>query len=1379
MTSAGPIDVGIFIALKEEFIEFYKRIEDNCEVVRNSHTGNYYYLFQYQSPADSKHQYRCVATLAGEVGANKAGLITQRLITDWEPNTLVMMGIAASLDKDVRLGDVVVASQVDAYLENSKAVKADAYDGFSFTLGGEVYRNTANLINYVRNFEFVHANSFRSWLQSCSKELRELVDGEVLGDLVSKGLVREPVQLFDGHLASGSTVGAAEAFTRWLKTRDRKYLALEMEAAGLMSAVYESTLIKETLILRGISDYGDERKAELDAVKGGGLRRYAMRNVLGLLWNFFELKAFPHSPPVDSLKEITRYGISHFVINKDKVKTEAEASSEADVREGLIAYLKAMVELPNRDTQPYLSGRTMTDLYVPPQVFKREDKNLLMAALSRRPISLLDEQYGHFYRNDKEESVSWAGEYEHIERAVILGRPGEGKTLLSQMTLRTISQASLNELEQHLKKPEEIRVPIYVRMAEVASHGLTKAIQDGVSNALNALTPDEVDPALIEFFIDSLFTERCWLFLDAMDEVPASAKLKATLEPLRDSRCHIIITSRPYGYDHYRLPFSTITHYQLAPLTPYLREEFINKWFGVDKAGRGRVLERVNANSRFADLTLNPLLLSLTCTAAENNALTPSTRRVDLYRMVLRAFISGGWVFDDDPLIPLTVRILRHVAWDLFSPNPTRNIFSDDQWLNTINAAIKLEGENLVGSKVLADLQDRGIIVMPAPGLRSFLHRTFLEFLAAEELSHRDRVDALKELDRFLWQRNSNGGYRWQPAAAEMICFLAGGSEDPNPLLRKLLEVDKNLETLSRPILLLASKTLIDCDPLKVDPAIYDEILGQVLKSQPANLTDSAMDDVIDSLPLDGLIRVVLHHEHDRLRVKGVTALHAFSSERLVEIFVKAIQDKCYKVRYIAATALFRLAARDTVTLLMQNLRQNNWYLCAPLLNALAQEMSFTDLTSWNWEPNEDELAEARDKGQAAIHALRPYDWEMTLALGKILLPEVDQEAIVKGADGDHQSPQIIPRGLVFFLIDSGDASGAGFMIVKRLYAEDVFLPLEAFDTSGEHPSLAPLLESKAKVTQLAQKFRPDNSGNFDKSELELLLQLAQSNLWTMRYVAASELGRATEKTALNELIRLRDDPSAAVRYAAAGSLLRSSAIPEAAEAVAEIALSSDPSTNSSVLLSFLNLESFADRIQVKVVVYDEDAAESKKETSPEPEAAEAASLRAANKNASTDERYDALGSLSTLDCEAAVPTLVRILSDTGEALQLRRRAVQVLTGMNCEGALDSLISITADRQEPPALRSDALDAALSLDYTRCEQLLIKVATDQDEPLNLRRQAAVKLRDFRIESALDPLAAEIMKLFKGEFVPWQIFDAFYVIARDKGVAGFVRTPVEE
>jgi len=297
-----PIDIGIIIALKEEFAEFHKHIKDWCNPVPDEKM-QYYYYFDYPNTNTDK-KYRCVATFIGDMGHTKAALRTKELVERCNPNTIVMLGIAGGISNDVMVGDVVTATQVDCYLENSKAVEKDDDIGFDFELSGEVYRPSNDIINLVKNLEYVYGTQFQKCIDSCANEIQNLIPPNIYSELISNNLIREKVFVCDGHVASGPTVGTAKAFIKWLKKRDRKYLALEMESGGMMTAVYQEIDPKKTLILRGISDYADERKNELDELNKGGLRRYAMYNAIQLLWCILNTYKLPMIED-DSDKSIT------------------------------------------------------------------------------------------------------------------------------------------------------------------------------------------------------------------------------------------------------------------------------------------------------------------------------------------------------------------------------------------------------------------------------------------------------------------------------------------------------------------------------------------------------------------------------------------------------------------------------------------------------------------------------------------------------------------------------------------------------------------------------------------------------------------------------------------------------------------------------------------------------------------------------------------------------------------------------------------------------------------------------------------------------------------------------------------------------------------
>ncbi|WP_169800712.1 AAA family ATPase [Archangium gephyra] len=285
------MDLGIVIALKEEFRVFRELLPSGLRAERDEKTGQFDYTF---TLSGSPHS--CVVSFIGEMNPENAALHTERLLSRWNPRTVVMLGIAAGLHQDVRVGDVVVASQVDNYLASAKALPGSAPGSFEFSLGGTVFQGDHDFITRVRNLEFAEREAFISWHQLCQESLAKHVPEQARTELVRQRLIRAEPELLDVHLASGPVVGAAQEFTRWLREkRDRNLKALDMESAGLMASAFKRVEPTRTLVIRGISDYGDERKITLDALGEGALRRHAMHNATTLLWILLRSGVLPSS----------------------------------------------------------------------------------------------------------------------------------------------------------------------------------------------------------------------------------------------------------------------------------------------------------------------------------------------------------------------------------------------------------------------------------------------------------------------------------------------------------------------------------------------------------------------------------------------------------------------------------------------------------------------------------------------------------------------------------------------------------------------------------------------------------------------------------------------------------------------------------------------------------------------------------------------------------------------------------------------------------------------------------------------------------------------------------------------------------------------------
>lgn len=283
-TLQRPLDLGVVVALPEELREFLQLAGRNTPHYDANLDS---YLFE-------RGPYRCTATLVGDMGEAHATRVTERLIALWDPGSVVVVGIAAGVHDDLRVGDVHVAPQAVEYMQDAKAA-ATASGGFTIVPGAPAYRADYALLAAVRRFEFSESASYRRWLNDGHIDLEALVpDASARDRLFASDLVRrDPRLLADGHVATGPVVGASAAFSAWIRTHDRNIKALEMESAAVLLAAQTRSAPKRALAIRGISDYGDDRKQALDGIGGGTLRRYAMRNAVRLLLALLDAGSWP------------------------------------------------------------------------------------------------------------------------------------------------------------------------------------------------------------------------------------------------------------------------------------------------------------------------------------------------------------------------------------------------------------------------------------------------------------------------------------------------------------------------------------------------------------------------------------------------------------------------------------------------------------------------------------------------------------------------------------------------------------------------------------------------------------------------------------------------------------------------------------------------------------------------------------------------------------------------------------------------------------------------------------------------------------------------------------------------------------------------------
>lgn len=265
MPAKPRFDLGIVVPLAEE-LGYVLEVAPIVRTIRAD--GAFFYVLDF-GPVTA------IAHLLGGMGLLAAQHGTQKLLDHADVGLLVMLGTAGALDDDLAIGDVAIATEVNEYLANSKAETAD--DGYQLRHSGQHWPLDFGLKQTVANFEFASRKTYRGWQTDASTYYGGL-------DIPDKETVcSSPPALHCGNIASGNVVVAAKAFADEVKRVDRKFIAIDMEAAGFAHAASSRVHPVPHLVVRGISDRGDENKKKLDKTSKNGWRRYCVRNATTLL----------------------------------------------------------------------------------------------------------------------------------------------------------------------------------------------------------------------------------------------------------------------------------------------------------------------------------------------------------------------------------------------------------------------------------------------------------------------------------------------------------------------------------------------------------------------------------------------------------------------------------------------------------------------------------------------------------------------------------------------------------------------------------------------------------------------------------------------------------------------------------------------------------------------------------------------------------------------------------------------------------------------------------------------------------------------------------------------------------------------------------------
>ncbi|MBA4063621.1 MAG: hypothetical protein C0501_07895 [Isosphaera sp.] len=438
---------------------------------------------------------------------------------------------------------------------------------------------------------------------------------------------------------------------------------------------------------------------------------------------------------------------------------------------------------------------------------------------------------------ERRERVAWKAVWPGARRAVIVGDPGEGKSVLAKHLLLELAGQGVAELDAGGKAVGELATPVFVRLADLAE---SADPDDAIRAAVQRVAPpgQPFSDALVTHVLETVKKSGV-LILDGFDEVPSSGHQRR-LDHLRAVAawpCRVVLTSRPYGYQRGGVPFPEVQEFELAPLADGPRAAFVAAWFRTSARPdwQARVQE-LAAGAGLQQMSRNAFLLTLLCAEAEVRDLPASARRPTLYRWIVLDLLRGAWRQDPPPIdendatLDVQLRVLRRACWHLLGPSPARYAFARDEWFDALEQA-GYSTER--AGALLNEWQARGVLLpllVQRHGETSrgwaFAHRSILEFLAAEHVAR--LPDPVAAINRYLWTPPPDGPETWEPDAQEFLPFLAGCMTDPSSLLSRMLELDAQLPDALYVMARLAGRCLTDIDADRLrPPGLLDQVLDR------------------------------------------------------------------------------------------------------------------------------------------------------------------------------------------------------------------------------------------------------------------------------------------------------------------------------------------------------------------------------------------------------------------------------------------------------------------------------------------------------------------------------------------------------------------------
>lgn len=349
---------------------------------------------------------------------------------------------------------------------------------------------------------------------------------------------------------------------------------------------------------------------------------------------------------------------------------------------------------------------------------------------------------------------------EEIDRTVLLGDPGAGKT------------TAANVLMHHHGSDPELRVPFLVTLREYAGQEAPGwSMAAFVEHKLETFYQCPTPPGLV---MRLLLSGRALVIFDGLDELVDSAR-RTHVASMIERFCteypltRVLVTSRLVGYDQARLDDRQFTCYRIDRFSDDPIAEYVRKWFVQEPEIAPDEAEQwaaafLEESAAVPDLRTNPLMLSLMCILYRGEGSLPRDR-AEVYERCAK-LLYQQW--DARRRIHLDLRagrlldpVLRHLAHWLLTRDSPEPAVTERELVEETGAVLHDHGfESATDAREAAEefvafcrgrmwvFSSVSNTTTAGQPLYAFTHRTFMEYFAAAHLAYTS--DTPEDLARVL-----------------------------------------------------------------------------------------------------------------------------------------------------------------------------------------------------------------------------------------------------------------------------------------------------------------------------------------------------------------------------------------------------------------------------------------------------------------------------------------------------------------------------------------------------------------------------------------------------------------------------------------------------